>query len=78
MRLESGGVVAWSECVADPDPFYSYETTTTASHVIRDFLLPTFEPRITLGEFEGASVASAATAWRRRRWRTRSSSCSPS
>ncbi len=22
MRLESGGVTAWSECVSDPDPFY--------------------------------------------------------
>jgi O-succinylbenzoate synthase len=52
MRLESGGVVAWSECVSDPDPFYSYETNTTASHVIRDFLLPSLEAGITLGELE--------------------------
>jgi O-succinylbenzoate synthase len=53
MRLESGGVTAWSECVSDPDPFYSYETNTTARHIIKDFLLPLVEPGITLGELEG-------------------------
>jgi o-succinylbenzoate synthase len=52
MRLESGGVTAWSECVSDPDPFYSYETNTTARHIIKDFLLPLVEPGITLGELE--------------------------
>ena len=44
MRLESGGVTAWSECVSDPDPFYAYETNTTARHIIKDFLLPLVEP----------------------------------
>jgi o-succinylbenzoate synthase len=53
MRLESGGTAAWSECVSDPDPFYSYETNTTARHIIKDFLLPCVEPGITLGELEG-------------------------
>ena len=53
MRLESQGVTAWSECVSDPDPFYAYETNTTARHIIRDFLLPLVEPGITLGELEG-------------------------
>jgi O-succinylbenzoate synthase len=53
MRLQSGGVTAWSECVSDPDPFYSYETNTTARHIIKDFLLPLVEPGITLGELEG-------------------------
>jgi O-succinylbenzoate synthase len=52
MRLESGGVTAWSECVSDPDPFYAYETNTTARHIIKDFLLPLVEPGITLGELE--------------------------
>ena len=54
MRLESGGVIAWSECVSDPDPFYAYETNTTARHIISDFLLPLVEPGITLGELKGA------------------------
>ncbi len=52
MRLESGGVTAWSECVSDPDPFYAYETNATARHIIRDFLLPLVEPGIPLGELE--------------------------
>jgi len=53
MRLESGGVTAWSECVSDPDPFYAYETNATARHIIKDFLLPLVEPGIALGELEG-------------------------
>ena len=49
MRLESGGVVAWSECVSDPDPYYFYETNGTARHIIKDFLLPLVEPGKPLG-----------------------------
>ncbi len=52
MRLESGGAVAWGECVSDPDPFYSYETNGTARHIIKDFLLPLVEPGVTMGELE--------------------------
>jgi O-succinylbenzoate synthase len=52
MRVESGGVTSWSECVSDPDPFYAYETNTTARHIIKDFLLPLAEEGITLGELE--------------------------
>jgi len=52
MRVESAGVTSWSECVSDPDPYYAYETNTTARHIIRDFLLPMVEPGITLGELE--------------------------
>ncbi|MGE5742279.1 MAG: o-succinylbenzoate synthase [Candidatus Aminicenantes bacterium RBG_16_66_30] len=52
MRLESGGLVAWSECVSDPDPFYSSETNATARHIIKDFLLPLVEPGISLGALE--------------------------
>jgi o-succinylbenzoate synthase len=44
------GLVAWGECVADPDPFYCYETVSTTSHIIKDFLLPLVEPELTLGE----------------------------
>ncbi|HVP89811.1 MAG TPA: o-succinylbenzoate synthase [Terriglobales bacterium] len=52
MRLESGGVAAWGECVSDPDPFYSYETNGTARHIIKDFLFPLVEPGVTMGELE--------------------------
>ena len=53
MRLESGGLTAWSECVSDPDPFYFYETNGTVRHIIKNFLLPLVEPGIALGELEG-------------------------
>lgn len=43
-------IVAWGECVADPDPFYAYETTSTTAHIIRDFLLPLVRPELTIGE----------------------------
>ena len=49
LRVESGGLVGWGECVADPDPYYAYETTTTARHIIREFLLPCVEPGLTIG-----------------------------
>ena len=38
--------------MSDPDPFYAYETNTTARHVIKDFLLPLVEAGITLGDLE--------------------------
>ncbi|HSQ74399.1 MAG TPA: o-succinylbenzoate synthase [Bacteroidota bacterium] len=50
LRMASGGTEAWGECVADPDPFYMYETTVTAGHIIKDFLLPLVEPSMTLAE----------------------------
>lgn len=50
LRIESGGMAAWGECVADPDPYYLSETTGTARHVIKEFLLPLVEPGITLGD----------------------------
>ena len=50
LRLEAGGVVGWGECVADPDPFYASETTTSAAHILRAFLMPRLEPGLPLGE----------------------------
>ena len=50
LRIEAGGVVGWGECVADPDPFYASETTTSAAHILREFLLPQLEPGLALGE----------------------------
>lgn len=52
IRIEGDGVTGWGECVADPDPFYAYETTSTAHHIIRDFLLPLVESNTTLGEVD--------------------------
>lgn len=50
LRIDSGDVSGWGECVADPDPFYSPETTASARYVIREFLLPLLESDITLDE----------------------------
>jgi len=52
LRVEDDGAIGWGECVADPDPFYAPETTTSAFHIIREFLLPLIEPGITLGELD--------------------------
>jgi O-succinylbenzoate synthase len=40
VRVDSEGVTGWGECVAMASPFYSYETTQTAWHILRDFLIP--------------------------------------
>ncbi len=52
LKLEGDGLTAWGECVADPDPYYASETTATARHVLRDFLLPLVAAGATLGETE--------------------------
>jgi len=51
VRLEDRGLVAWGECVADPDPYYAPETTTSARHIIREFLLPGLTPESSLAGF---------------------------
>ena len=38
--LEADGLTGWGEVVASEEPLYSYETSGTALHVIRDFLAP--------------------------------------
>jgi o-succinylbenzoate synthase len=57
LRVESNNVTAWGECVADPDPFYAHETTSTVRHMLKDFLLPLLEPGISLGELESRCSA---------------------
>lgn len=51
LRLESGGLVAWGECVADPDPFYAGETTASSAHILENFLVPLLDPALTIGEY---------------------------
>jgi len=50
LKIEANGITAWGECVADPDPYYSPETTQTARHIIKDFLLPQFKPEWSLSQ----------------------------
>jgi o-succinylbenzoate synthase len=40
IRLDGDGVTGWGECVAQGNPFYSYETVNTAWHILRDYLIP--------------------------------------
>lgn len=48
---DRSGAIGWGECVADADPFYSAETTTTAWHILERYLVP-----LVLGrEFAAAS-----------------------
>jgi O-succinylbenzoate synthase len=52
LKINSAGVTGWGECVADPDPFYSPETTISARYIIKDFLLPLLTPGMTIAEME--------------------------
>jgi O-succinylbenzoate synthase len=40
LAADAGGLVGYGECVADRDPGYAYETSLTAWHILRDFLVP--------------------------------------
>lgn len=40
VRVDSDGLTGWGESVAEATPFYSYETVTTAWHILQDFLAP--------------------------------------
>ncbi len=59
VRVDAGGVTGWGECVAGGNPYYSYETTQTAWHILRDFLVPAV-----LGKDVG-DVSEAITLWSR-------------
>ncbi|MBV6396319.1 MAG: o-succinylbenzoate synthase [Anaerolineales bacterium] len=40
IMLHAEGLTGYGECVADRDPGYSYETTGTAWHILKDFIAP--------------------------------------
>jgi len=41
VSIQSEGLTGWGECAVDRDPGYSYETTGTAWHILKDFIAPT-------------------------------------
>jgi O-succinylbenzoate synthase len=41
LEVFANGLLGYGECVADRDPGYAYETTGTAWHILKDFLVPT-------------------------------------
>ena len=59
VRVDAEGLTGWGECVAEADPFYSYETNQTAWHILRDYCIPGV-----LGK-EIASPDDAITKWSR-------------
>ena len=40
ITIQSDGLTGYGECAADRDPGYSYETTGTAWHILKDFISP--------------------------------------
>ncbi len=40
VRVHADGLTGWGEVTAGEAPFYSHETTETAWHILRDFLIP--------------------------------------
>jgi O-succinylbenzoate synthase len=40
ITLNADGLIGYGECVASRDPGYSYETTGTAWHILKDFIAP--------------------------------------
>ena len=40
ITIKADGITGYGECVADRDPGYSYETTMTAWHILKDFVAP--------------------------------------
>lgn len=40
IAVKSEGLTGWGECPTFEQPYYTSETITTASHILRDFLIP--------------------------------------
>jgi O-succinylbenzoate synthase len=68
IRVRSGGVSGWGECVASNYPGYSPETTGTAWHVLEQFFIPAIlgkrieavdQYRSLIGRYKGHQLARA-------------------
>jgi o-succinylbenzoate synthase len=51
VSIQSEDLTGWGECAVDRDPGYSYETTGTAWHILKDFIAPSL-----LGQYVGDAV----------------------
>ena len=51
VTLQAEGISGYGECVADRAPGYSYETTGTSWHILKDFI----SPLLFSGDFEAAN-----------------------
>ena len=59
VTIHDGELTGWGECVVGEDPGYSYETTETAWHVLKDFLIP----RVVGQEFTHPTEVTARMEW---------------
>ncbi len=59
LAVHAEGLVGYGECPADREPGYSYETTGTAWHILRDFLIPAIvgEDVLEPGQFQSRVAA---------------------
>ncbi|MEM0156180.1 MAG: o-succinylbenzoate synthase [Thermoplasmataceae archaeon] len=56
-RMEKDGITSYSECVTDVDPFYSYESNSTALYIIKNYLGKILKNAETPQDFiDGAAV----------------------
>jgi O-succinylbenzoate synthase len=51
VSIQSEGLTGWGECAVDRNPGYSYETTGTAWHILKDFVVPRL-----LGQYVGDAI----------------------
>ncbi len=51
VSMQAEGLTGWGECAVDRDPGYSYETTGTAWHILKDFIVPRL-----LGQYVGDAI----------------------
>jgi O-succinylbenzoate synthase len=49
IEVHSEGLLGYGECVAEREPGYSYETSGTAWHILRDFIVPAVLGRAVAG-----------------------------
>jgi len=58
ISIFSDGLIGFGECVADKDPGYAYETTGTAFHIIKDFLIPMMLGKDIISIYDFCQLAS--------------------
>ena len=68
ITIHAEGLVGYGECAADRDPGYGYETSGTAWHILKDFILPAIHGkdvatpadfRLLVGNIKGHQMAKA-------------------
>ncbi|MBK8664320.1 MAG: hypothetical protein IPN18_22015 [Ignavibacteriales bacterium] len=47
IKISAGELSGGVSVFADPDPFYSPETTVSCHHIIKEFILPVLKPEWT-------------------------------